>query len=217
MRSILPRMPTATTSSPFCRPSSMVLCSLAFFICGRIMMKYMITNMRMMGRRPISVSPLPADAPDCAKAVPIMGKGVGREKTQILSSFGGFPRPHGGEFLPPGDQLAALDRAPQCAHQLQVVMQVVDRVQARAEDLVGAVEMVQVAPGEVAAGVALSVGVQGLRILAMAGVLDLDVAPAGEEPAVPRVAGGQHAIEHVDAAAHGLHQVLGRAHAHEVA
>ena len=47
-------------------------------------------------------------------------------------------------------------------------------------------------------------------------ILDLDVAKAGEEPAVARVAGRHHAVEHVDAVRHARHQVFRRAHAHQV-
>ena len=56
----------------------------------------------------------------------------------------------------------------------------------------------------------------------------LDVAPVsythldvykrqGIERAVARVAGGQHAVEHVDAGIDAVGDVQGRAHAHEVA
>ena len=43
------------------------------------------------------------------------------------------------------------------------------------------------------------------------------VPAAGEEVAVARVAGRHHAVEHVHPARHRLDQVLGRAHAHQVA
>ena len=47
-------------------------------------------------------------------------------------------------------------------------------------------------------------------------VLNLDVAKAGEQPAVAGVAGGHHAVEHVDAGGDARHQVFRRAHAHQV-
>ena len=51
----------------------------------------------------------------------------------------------------------------------------------------------------------------------MAGVAQIDLAEAGERHAVAPVAGRHHAIEHVDAARDRLHQILGRADAHQIA
>ena len=45
---------------------------------------------------------------------------------------------------------------------------------------------------------------------------DFDVAQAGEQPAVAGVAGGHHAVEHVHAVRHAVHEVFGRAHAHQI-
>src|SRR3972149_12302459 len=60
--------PPVITSSPFCSASTIVLCSLARFICGRIMRKYSSTNIRTIGRKLISpASPAPA-AGACADA-----------------------------------------------------------------------------------------------------------------------------------------------------
>jgi hypothetical protein len=51
----------------------------------------------------------------------------------------------------------------------------------------------------------------------VARVAQAQVAEAGEEVAVARVARGHHAVEHVDAAGHAFDQVFRRAHAHQVA
>ena len=52
---ILPTTPPAvTTSSPLLKAASMDLCSLARFICGRIIKKYSTTNIRMSGIKLIS-------------------------------------------------------------------------------------------------------------------------------------------------------------------
>ena len=67
------------------------------------------------------------------------------------------------------------------------------------------------------AGVAGAGGVERPRVVAVAGVADPDVAVAGEEPAVAGVSRGKHAVEHVDPRRHRLDDVLGRAHAHEIA
>src|SRR5450631_914676 len=233
-------MPTATTSSPFCSASSIVLCSLAFFICGRIMMKYMTTNMRTMGIMPRYWSSPWGAAPvvACAKAVEIIllgfseGKGLIRQgntlrlKPDILAwrtrdshSMSGWKpamQPRGSAFFgsggsalrgepgAPGGEALRLDRRAQAFNQLEIVVQVVDRVQARAQDFLGAVEMMQVGAREIAARVARALRVEGPGVLAVASVLDLHVAGAREEPAVARVAGRQHAIEHVDAVRHRI-------------
>src|SRR5262244_662372 len=105
----------------------------------------------------------------------------------------------------------------QLAHESLVVVQVVQGVEPRAEDLVDLLQMVQVAPGKTRAGVAAAGLVERPRVVAVARVADLDVAEAGEEPAVPRVARRQHAVEHVDPGRHGLGDVLGGAHPHEIA
>src|SRR5499427_6020691 len=109
------------------------------------------------------------------------------------------------------------DGLAQLAHEGLVVMQVVQGIEPRAQDLVDLLEMVQVGPGEMGAGVATTGLVERLRVVAVARVADLDVAEAGEQPAVPRVARRQHAVEHVDPGGHGLGDVLGGAHPHEIA
>ena len=92
-----------------------------------------------------------------------------------------------------------------------------DRVEARAKDLVHALEMVKVRPREIAAGVATAVRVERAGVFAMLRVADLDVAPAREQPAVACVARGHHAVEHVDAFGDCIDDVFRRADAHQVA
>ncbi len=70
------------------------------------------------------------------------------------------------------------------AHQLQAVIEVVDGVQARAEDFAHAVQVVQVGAREVAAGVAAAGSASSGRGSLRCRVADLDVAKAGEQPAV---------------------------------
>src|SRR5450759_52851 len=90
------------------------------------------------------------------------------------------------------------DRCADFTHQLLVVMQVVDGVEARAEYLVEAVQMVQVSTGEVAAGVAGAQPVQRAPVKPVLRDLDLDVAKPGEQHAIARIARRHHAVEHVD-------------------
>src|SRR5690242_2958695 len=86
------------------------------------------------------------------------------------------------------DEPALGDRAAQLAHQSLVVVQVVQRVEPRAEDLVHLLQVVQVAPRKMGAGVAGAGFVERSRVVAVAGVADLDVAEARKQPAVAGVA-----------------------------
>src|SRR5207244_5409738 len=89
--------------------------------------------------------------------------------------------------------------------------------QARAEDLVRFLQVVEVRAGETPAGIARALFIERAGSVAMARVADLEIAVAREEPAVPRIARRQHAIEEIDAGGHRLDQILRRAHAHEIA
>src|SRR3546814_20689343 len=73
------------------------------------------------------------------------------------------------------------------------------RIQARTRDFVGALQMMQVGPGEMAASVAGAGGIQRPGVVAVARIAYLDVAEAREKPAIARIAGGHDAIEHVHA------------------
>ncbi len=109
-------------------------------------------------------------------------------------------------------------------------MQVVDGGQHGAEHFAAAVQVVQVSATESVAPtlvprharsartrMAGTAGVQRLRVGLVAGVTQLQVAIAGEHGAVACIAGGHDAVKHVHAIGHALHQVFGRAHAHQVA
>ena len=75
----------------------------------------------------------------------------------------------------------------------------------------------QVGAAEICAGIAGAGFVQRLRVVAVRGVLDLEVAEAGEQVAVARIAGRHHTVEHVDAGLHRIDQILRRADAHQIA
>src|SRR5215467_5380360 len=212
------------TSSPFCSASVICLCSFARFICGRIIRKYSSANIPMMMMNCSYPGPVAPGAP-CAKAGEIstwVSNAVCSERGSIPSRplrSAGF-RPLGSlpaESREPVLETSPRDRLAQLAHEGLVVVQVVQGIEARAQDLVDLLQMVQVAPGETRAGVAAAGLVERPRVVAVARVADLDVAEAGEEPAVPRVARRQHAVEHVDPGRHGLGDVLGSAHPHEIA
>src|SRR5712691_3361812 len=114
-------------------------------------------------------------------------------------------------------KLPLCNRVAQLAHERLVVVQVVQGIEPRAEDLVHPLQVMQVAAREMGAGVAGAGAVQRPRVVAVAGVADLDVAVAGEEPAVAGVSRGKDAVEHVDSGRDRLDDVLGRAYAHEIA
>src|SRR5258708_23591016 len=107
----------------------------------------------------------------------------------------------GREPSPELRQAACGDGLAQARHELQVVMEVMQRIEARAEDLAGAMEMVQVGAAEVAAGGADAVRVEGAGIVAMARVLYPHRAPAREEPTVAGVPCPEHPGEEGEAPA----------------
>src|SRR5580700_6272966 len=90
------------------------------------------------------------------------------------------PPPGRQEGPGPGPQRARPDGGPQPAHQLQVEMQVVDRVQPGTQYLVAAVEVAQVGTAVVAAGITRAFGVYGRQVLLVGAVADVDD-PAGDE------------------------------------
>ena len=100
--------------------------------------------------------------------------------------------------------------------EVHVVVQVVNRVQHRAENFTRFVEVMQVGAAEVFAGVARATLIERAMIVTHLRVLQLDVAEAGEEPTVTRVTRGHHTVEHVDAALHGVHQIFRRTDTHQV-
>ena len=112
---------------------------------------------------------------------------------------------------------AGLDGGPRVPHQLQVVVEVVNRQQPRAQRLAALHEVVQVGAGEAAAGGARASGVEGRVDIAVHAARDPH-APGGREGgALPRQASRQHAVEHVDPAPHRHQQVGRRADTHQVA
>ena len=100
---------------------------------------------------------------------------------------------------------------------IEKVGQVVQGVEAEGQQLLADVQMAQIGTGEGPAGVTVAGRIQGAVVLGVFLALDVDLAQRGIERAVTRVAGGQHAVEHVDTGIDAVGDVQGRAHAHEVA
>ena len=104
------------------------------------------------------------------------------------------------------------------AHQVQVEVQVVDARECEPERFSGVVQVAQVGAAEVPAAVAIAVRVHRLvEFLGMAGGLVAQNAFAREQHAVAGIAGGHHAVAHVDAAPDKLQQIPRGADAHHVA
>ena len=76
--------------------------------------------------------------------------------------------------------------------------------------------MPQVGPRKIAAGIAAAVGIKGAVVFGKFAALDVDLAKRGVERAVARIAGGQHAVEHVHTGVDAGNDIQRRAHAHEV-
>src|SRR5579863_10571368 len=74
----------------------------------------------------------------------------------------------------PGGQPTCPDGAAQRAQQLQVIVQVVDRVQPRAQDLVAAIQMAQVGTAVIATGITLTHRINRSQVLLVSAVADVD-------------------------------------------
>src|SRR6202167_3136889 len=213
--------PVVAISSPTAIFESISRCSLARLFCGRIIRKYITprntTGSIIMFRR------LDPPAPPAAWAyAEFMKKSIGLH--QFLAACAGT---QSRALYSRGAQTVELRcvrlEAPEgycranLRHQPLVEKQIVDGVQARAKNLAALVQMTQVAAAVVQAGVAAAVVLDRSGLQAVSGVADVDDPAAREQMRVARMARGHHAIEHVDAAAHRLQDVLGPSHAHEVA
>src|SRR3546814_10748087 len=95
-------------------------------------------------------------------------------------------------------------------------MQIVTAQQDRTKHLLGLEKMMQVGAAVVGAGRTGAVGVERTRVVAVAGVEQVEHGAAGEGLAGAPAARRQHAVEHVDAAAHRSDDVGRLADAHQV-
>src|SRR5271170_339873 len=116
-----------------------------------------------------------------------------------------------------GFESARFDRGANLPHQPLVEIQIMNGVQVGAQYLVASVQMPQIAAAEVSAGITGASRLEGTCVLLMSRIANIDDAGAGEKMGVACVAGGHDAIEHIDAAAHRLDDVLRSSDAHEIA
>src|SRR2546421_9766155 len=102
----------------------------------------------------------------------------------------------------PGPKSSLRYGGTQRAHQLEVEVQVVERVQAATQDLVAAVEVAQVGARVGAARIAGTIGIDRPEVGLVGAVADVDDPGRGEQMAVAGVAGWQHAVEKMTIAQH---------------
>src|SRR5258705_8581003 len=140
----------------------------------------------------------PPPSPVCVNADPMSGPRSQRD--------GGTP----GE-APLGDRRAHL------AHQPEVEVEIVQRREPGAEHLTRQHEMAERTPAEALAGVAAAARLHRTRITRVRGVANHQLALAGEERPVARVAGREDAVEKVISHGGEAKQIARRADAHQVA
>src|SRR5919197_2233114 len=102
------------------------------------------------------------------------------------------------------------------AQSVKVKVQVMQRVKGGRVDLPSLKQMTEIRARTGAARVATAVGVRRAIVLRVPRVLDVDASFAGEELAVSRVAGRQHAVEEVDTSGNRFHQIVWSSRSHEI-
>ena len=116
-----------------------------------------------------------------------------------------------------GGERVVQDALPDLAHEPVVEVQVVLPQQLPAQRLVRLRQVVEIGARVVLAGRAGAARVERLVRVLVHAPAQLQVAPRGEDPAALAEGRRQDAVEHVEAAVHGLEQVERRADAHQVA
>src|SRR4030095_10182125 len=93
-------------------------------------------------------------------------------------------------------QAISVDGGTQRSHERDVIMEVVNRVESRAQDFVDFLQVMETGPRKMTARVAGARVVERPGIGAMHRIADADVAESREEMPVARIARRQHAIAH---------------------
>ena len=127
--------------------------------------------------------------------------------------------PHNAPETETGTRQSRRARSPRASpHEAQVEGEVVQGQEPVAEELARHEEVAQVGAREAAARLAGALGVERRAVARGSGRCSMLSGPSGVKACpLRRVARRQHAVEEIDAAGHRLHQVVGLAHAHEVA
>src|SRR3984957_4393812 len=131
---------------------------------------------------------LGAPAAPCAQASEMRFIGEVREAKRAALCHSVRPPPGRKESPRPGAQGPGPDGGPQRAHQLEVEVEVMDGVQARAQDLVAAVQVAQVGAAVVAAGITPALRIDPPQVLLMDAVPDVDDPAGGEQVPIAGVA-----------------------------
>ena len=105
---------------------------------------------------------------------------------------------------------------PNLFESVKVKVQVMQRVKGRRVDFAYSKQVPQIRPGTGPAGIAIARRIRRPIILGVPRILNIDRPFAGEQLSVSGVPRGQHAVEEVDTARHGLYKVQGRSGAHQV-
>src|SRR5258706_12098493 len=106
------------------------------------------------------------------------------------------------------------DGAADIRHEALVEPDIMHRNEDGSKHLVGEKKVADGAAGEIAASVAITVIFYRTRIAGEFGIAEAERAGGGEGVGVAAVAGGENAVEHVDAGGDGGDDVAGEADAH---
>lgn len=110
-----------------------------------------------------------------------------------------------------------LNRFSRPFHDLNQEADVMNGIQALPEFLIAHLKMVQIGFRVMGAGIAIAVWVQRREVFFVLGPLDIDPSLARHQSPVPGEAGGQDAVEHVDAILDPFEDVIDGPNPHEVA
>src|SRR6266496_4525583 len=109
------------------------------------------------------------------------------------------------------------NRMPDAPHSVKVETQVVDGIKNLGKYLVGRIQVPEVGARVPPAHPARAIRVERTLIGRVTGLLNRDFSLGREQQSVPRRAGRQHAIHHIDAQFRIFDNLFGRSHSHEIA
>jgi len=101
-------------------------------------------------------------------------------------------------------KLARINAGPDLAHQLQVVVQIMQGIQPRTQNLARAVQVVQISAREVTAGGAVAALIDRQVFIFVPRITQLQITVTREQPAITCIASWHHTVEHVDAVGNPL-------------
>ena len=115
-----------------------------------------------------------------------------------------------------GGKAALLDGVSRSRQKVQVIREVMESSEARAEGLTASNQMSQIASTVVLTSRAAAIGIDG-RVVSLEYSVSQTQGPSrGEEEPVATVARGDHAVEEVDSRGHAIEQIEWSAETHQV-